>query len=297
MPNWRESKAPLGDVEIVEEGCIEAAHKELQLDFAHKLIGGGVLGHGCVQEEIRFAVCPELLLARMVCEEMGNYEAVIISGARQYSAYTGYGHTFRWSEPHDDKTQVVSSLHVKDVCVLALDATNFNTANLSPDQQYYPYWCAREINKAYVGFRGSSDCVLPQGRPHAAAPIATGNWGCGVFGGNLQLKALLQLCAASEVHRKVRFFTFGHTELASGLRRVWAAAKSKGLTVGDVYSAIIGFQQASESHDEMVMTRMTSSTACVDDAVDVDSVSTEEAVPMSPAACLDVFGHLMTEML
>ena len=31
--------------------------------------------------------------------------------------------------------------------------------------------------------------------------VATGNWGCGVFGGNVQLKSLLQLLAASKVGR------------------------------------------------------------------------------------------------
>ena len=34
----------------------------LQVDFANKFIGGGVLGHGAVQEEIRFLICPELLV-------------------------------------------------------------------------------------------------------------------------------------------------------------------------------------------------------------------------------------------
>ena len=29
--------------------------------------------------------------------------------------------------------------------------------------------------------------------------IATGHWGCGAFGGNKELKAILQLLAASEV--------------------------------------------------------------------------------------------------
>lgn len=30
----------------------------LQADFANKFLGGGVLGHGAVQEEIRFLICP-----------------------------------------------------------------------------------------------------------------------------------------------------------------------------------------------------------------------------------------------
>jgi hypothetical protein len=35
----------------------------LQIDFANKHIGGGVLGHGCIQEEIRFVVALSLFLS------------------------------------------------------------------------------------------------------------------------------------------------------------------------------------------------------------------------------------------
>ena len=39
--------------------------------------------------------------------------------------------------------------------------------------------------------------------------VATGNWGCGVFGGNLQLKSLLQWLAASQAGRPyVLYFSF-----------------------------------------------------------------------------------------
>ncbi len=33
-----------------------------QVDFASRVVGGGVLGQGLVQEEIRFSVCPELII-------------------------------------------------------------------------------------------------------------------------------------------------------------------------------------------------------------------------------------------
>jgi hypothetical protein len=41
-----------------------------QVDFANSFVGGGVLGHGCVQEEIRFLLCPELILARYAVERV-----------------------------------------------------------------------------------------------------------------------------------------------------------------------------------------------------------------------------------
>jgi hypothetical protein len=33
-----------------------------QVDFANHVVGGGVLGQGLIQEEIRFTVCPELII-------------------------------------------------------------------------------------------------------------------------------------------------------------------------------------------------------------------------------------------
>ena len=52
----------------------------LQVDFANKYIGGGVLGEGCVQEEIRFVICPELIVSLLFTEVLDRNEAVVITG-------------------------------------------------------------------------------------------------------------------------------------------------------------------------------------------------------------------------
>ena len=66
----------------------------MQIDFANRLVGGGVFGRvwtvvanaflriscsqrarqGAVQEEIRFLTSPELIAARLFCEEMADDE-------------------------------------------------------------------------------------------------------------------------------------------------------------------------------------------------------------------------------
>ena len=51
-----------------------------QVDFANKYIGGGVLGEGCVQEEIRFVICPELIVSILLTEVLDHNEAVVITG-------------------------------------------------------------------------------------------------------------------------------------------------------------------------------------------------------------------------
>lgn len=48
----------------------------------HRYVGGGVIGTGCVQEEIRFVVCPELILSRLFTQVLGENEALVVTGER-----------------------------------------------------------------------------------------------------------------------------------------------------------------------------------------------------------------------
>lgn len=48
------------------------------LDF--RRVGGGVIGTGCVQEEIRFVICPELIVSRLFVEQLGDNEALLCIG-------------------------------------------------------------------------------------------------------------------------------------------------------------------------------------------------------------------------
>lgn len=62
--------------------------------------------------------------------------------------------------------------------VLAIDALHFRRRS----DQYYMKPVKRELIKAYTGFYSESR------RSDCSFPIATGNWGCGVFNGDRQLK-------------------------------------------------------------------------------------------------------------
>lgn len=50
--------------------------------------------------------------------------------------------------------------------------------------------------------------------------IATGNWGCGVFAGDPQLKSIIQLLVAGEVGRDLAYFTFGDTQLRDSMASI-----------------------------------------------------------------------------
>lgn len=43
-------------------------------------IGGGILGYGCVQEEIRFVICPELIISKLFTEQMAPNESLLMIG-------------------------------------------------------------------------------------------------------------------------------------------------------------------------------------------------------------------------
>lgn len=50
------------------------------MDFANRFVGGGVTGHGLVQEEIRFVINPELIVSRLFTEALEPDECLIITG-------------------------------------------------------------------------------------------------------------------------------------------------------------------------------------------------------------------------
>nr|CAD7458771.1 unnamed protein product [Timema tahoe] len=175
LPDWTISKKFLPHLHISSSGTIEKEGDGfLQVDFANKMVGGGVLGSGCVQEEIRFIICPELIVSRLFTEELNSTEALIVTGCERYSNYVGYGDTFEWLGDYLDTTPRDSS--GRRLCtVAAIDALNLSSVTA----QFAPNCLRRELNKAYTGFLGmglSADKL---------SPVATGNWGCGAFRGEL----------------------------------------------------------------------------------------------------------------
>ncbi|EDO41019.1 predicted protein, partial [Nematostella vectensis] len=221
LPKWERSSENFSRLHVSTKGNIEDDGTGfLQVDFANKYIGGGVIGEGCVQEEIRFLICPEMILSRLFCERLDSNECVFIIGAQRFSNYTGYAHTFKWAGHHDDKS-IRDSWGRRYSQVVAIDAHVFH----SYIDQFKIGFLKRELDKAYCGFYSPGDSRnLPA--------IATGNWGCGAFGGDSRLKGLLQMMAASAANRDLVYFTFGDSELAEDLLDIHNFIKERHLTLG-----------------------------------------------------------------
>ncbi|XP_030623916.1 poly(ADP-ribose) glycohydrolase-like [Chanos chanos] len=209
-PNWREEKDELTRLYISPDGSIEReGDGMLQVDFASKFVGGGVLGKGLVQEEILFLMNPELIVSRLFTEKLNDNECLKITGAQIYSCYSGYSDAFEWRGPYSDESER-DEWRRRRRQIIAIDALHFKNHT----DQYNEGSIKRELNKAYCGFREND--VHPDYLPS----IATGNWGCGAFNGDYKLKALIQMMAAAVVKRDLAYFTFGNRNQAEQIRKM-----------------------------------------------------------------------------
>ncbi|XP_021254633.1 poly(ADP-ribose) glycohydrolase isoform X2 [Numida meleagris] len=231
FPDWERSQKKLSRLHVTYEGTIESnGQGMLQVDFANRFVGGGVTGAGLVQEEIRFLINPELIVSRLITEVLDHNECLIITGTEQYSEYTGYAETYRWARSHEDKTPR-DEWQRRYTEIVAIDAFHFRRFL----DQFGPDKIRRELNKAYCGFS------RPNVPPQNLSAIATGNWGCGAFGGDSRLKALIQILAAAESGRDVVYFTFGDVELMRDIYSMHTFLCEKNQTVGDVYRLLLRY--------------------------------------------------------
>ncbi|CEM31363.1 unnamed protein product [Vitrella brassicaformis CCMP3155] len=227
--DWATSTAPLVDVRFVQgtQASIFDA-PAIRGDFANAHIAGGTLGKGAVQEEILFSIEPECLLARhLFPRAMQPTEAFMIVGSKTFSKTSGYGReTLRFSGPAHDTaaTRRVDGHPVLNKYIVAFDAVNFGKHG--SDQQYDKTHVVRDLKKAHTAFHCNGLTIV------GGLPFATGNWGCGVFGGDPQWKLLIQWCAASLAGRPLHYYPRDERSLM-GAERFIHSLKAAGCdTVG-----------------------------------------------------------------
>ncbi|XP_071952189.1 poly(ADP-ribose) glycohydrolase-like [Antedon mediterranea] len=237
FPDWTRCNRKLCNLHVSTHGTIEDQGKGmLQMDFANKFVGGGVLGYGSVQEEIRFLICPELLVSRLFTEVLDDNECLLVTGPERFSDYKGYANTFEWNGNHVDNTPR-DEWGRRYTEIVAMDALRFH----SKGNQYRPALLTREMNKAYCGFNDSMTPVVNR------SAIATGNWGCGAFGGDPRLKALLQLMAAAECQRDMAYFTFNDASLCSDLHNIHAFLIRHEVTVRSLLNVLQQYSKSGQS--------------------------------------------------
>nr|CAN75808.1 hypothetical protein VITISV_004629 [Vitis vinifera] len=293
---WSKSAVPLCHFEVHRSGLIEDQSKEaLEVDFANRYIGGGALRRGCVQEEIRFMINPELIAGMLFLPSMADNEAIEVVGPERFSNYTGYASSFHFAGDYVDKRDV-DFMGRRKTKMIAIDALCDMRM-----RQYRLECLLREINKAFCGFFDQSKCqqyqrlfkgdglcgahldqgvqgpdsiswnnLLLQEAPYASVGtnegiygdqqirnaeekgghslghrydigVVTGNWGCGAFGGDPELKTIIQWLAASQALRPfISYHTFG-VEALKTLDKVIQWILSHKWTVGDLWDMLVEY--------------------------------------------------------
>lgn len=292
---WSKSDVSLCAFKVHSFGLIEdQPDNALEVDFANKYLGGGSLSRGCVQEEIRFMINPELIAGMLFLPRMDDNEAIEIVGAERFSCYTGYASSFRFAGEYIDK-KAMDPFKRRRTRIVAIDAL------CTPKMRHFKDICLlREINKALCGFLNCSkawehqnifmdegdneiqlvrngrdsgllrtettashrtplnDVEMNREKPannlirdfyvegvdnedHEDDGVATGNWGCGVFGGDPELKATIQWLAASQTRRPfISYYTFG-VEALRNLDQVTKWILSHKWTVGDLWNMMLEY--------------------------------------------------------
>lgn len=154
LPIWDKSDKKLKCLRIDSQGTIEDEQNMgmLEVDFANAYVGGGVLGHGCVQEEIRFLICPELIASRLFCEKLQDNEVLVIEGFERYSDYSGYASSFKFAGDHKHKALASDKSRIPSTLVV-MDALHFH----SSPHQFKQENIDRELNKAFIGFYNENE--------------------------------------------------------------------------------------------------------------------------------------------
>ncbi|KAG2327692.1 hypothetical protein Bca52824_010420 [Brassica carinata] len=231
---WSASTVNLCPVEVHTCGLIEDQTVEaLEVDFANKYLGGGALRKGCVQEEIRFMINPELIAGMLFLPAMEVSEAIEVVGAERFSRYTGYSSSFRFAGDYID-TKERDVFGRRKARIIAIDALRHPGIS-----QYKPECLLREAKKALCGFLHvcKNQCIDHED----GVGVATGNWGCGAYGGDPEIKSFLQWIAVSQARRPfMSYYTFGFDALHN-LNQVTELVIAKGWTVGDVWKKLVEY--------------------------------------------------------
>lgn len=230
--NWSASTDQLSKIEITSDQRLENNVGMLQVDFANKWIGGGVLNEGAVQEEIRFVISPELIIARLFTEPLDDDEVLVVTGTAQYSSYTGYSGTFKCADLPNYNRVELDNLGRERTQVVAMDALFFKPNEI--DKQYGEDKLKRELHKCYVAF-------IPGRHP---TPVATGLWGCGCFNGDAQLKFLIQWMAASVHRRPVLFHSHNDERLTDEFIRIAKFLVDNNVNVGKLYRILCRYSSS-----------------------------------------------------
>jgi len=203
------------DIEVHFDGRI-GDKEQVEIDFANKHVGFGTTG---TQEELMLGTSPETCPIVLFNEVLEPHEAIAMVGAKKYGDFTGYGMRAAYTGPFN------ADWDWKNRKIIAIDAI------CGPRDQLGDLTMFRELRKAWVGFKaGEGEC------------LSSGHWGCGAFGGDQDVKCLVQVMAASMAGvKKLDFYSFGDQKFYDRFSAAMRAAMGK--DAGWIWEKIVQFRK------------------------------------------------------
>lgn len=149
---------------------MEESTQPFHVNFANSQFCGLVFAGGRLQEEILFMIKPELFVGVLFSTTMKSNESIIVSGARQFSKYTGYAASFRFNGKFESKKTTPAT-------IISIDSSHFawsgfrnaygNVNDPDPtsesEKETINPTILRDLYKAYIGFSVAKQSSIATG--------------------------------------------------------------------------------------------------------------------------------------
>jgi poly(ADP-ribose) glycohydrolase len=159
---------------------------------ANKYIGFGRTG---TQEEMHVGSTPEACPAVLITPPLEDREVMVVQGAESMIEMEGYGREAKLSIVLKKGAWDWRSRTMLFMDALELDLSDTGEGFSVPD--LLPGNVDRELTKAYSAFSSGLKLSSTELATAAYVEVVTGLWGCRAFGGNKEIKTVIQWCAAS----------------------------------------------------------------------------------------------------
>lgn len=203
---------------------------------ANKNIGFGQTG---TQEELHVGSSPESCPAVLMTPPLKDSQVLVVQGPEAMISMKGHGREARLdtilAPDYDSKSYSRSKwVHRTMLFMDALELDLYDSSAILPD--LLPGNIDRELVKAYTAFSSHNSAPSDSATQKNYTEIFTGLWGCGAFGGNREVKSIIQWCAASMANVSLNFVCAGDSQadFAKALNDFVENCRTKGWKVKDV---------------------------------------------------------------
>ncbi|KAF7368636.1 Poly glycohydrolase isoform [Mycena venus] len=177
-------------------------------------------GRTASQEEMHVGCTPQSLPAKLFAPPLKDNEVIVLRGCEAVVELTGYARNAKLSAiiPVGKHNWSARTMLFMD----ALELDGYDASASTPD--LLPGNVDRELTKAYTAFAS-----YPGHTPYET--VVTGHWGCRAFGGNREIKSIIQWSAASMAGVQLNFVCDKSDSFVSDFRSFTSQALSRRWTV------------------------------------------------------------------